>query len=227
MKNLYRIVLNMFFSSRFKAASRSCFLNHIQLRHSTVRRTPLDEGSARRKDLYLTLHTTLTRERYSCPRWDFFWIHSLVLPLYFFPTFFFFWHDCHAFLLLSSLYNTCIRAPAGFKLAIPASKRPQAHDLGLVATGIGRNSTDLIVNRTDDLPACSAVPQLTAPPRKESKSGQFWRTISTIWYRDCKFFLLLKNNYLHKQIMKYIHTQFFLLHVSAVNSHAQGEESRK
>ena len=35
----------------------------------TLGRTPLDEWSARRRDLYLQ-HTTLTRDRHSCPRRD-------------------------------------------------------------------------------------------------------------------------------------------------------------
>jgi hypothetical protein len=34
------------------------FQNNIELRHSTVCRTTLDEGSARRRDLYLTTHST-------------------------------------------------------------------------------------------------------------------------------------------------------------------------
>jgi hypothetical protein len=37
--------------------------------HTTVARTPLDEWSARRRDLYLT-RTTLTTDKHTCPRWD-------------------------------------------------------------------------------------------------------------------------------------------------------------
>jgi hypothetical protein len=37
------------------------FLNHTQ-RRSTVGRTPLDERSARRRDLYLTTHDTHNRQ---------------------------------------------------------------------------------------------------------------------------------------------------------------------
>ena len=37
------------------------FLDHTQ-RHSTVGRTPLDEWSARRRDLYLTTHDTHSRQ---------------------------------------------------------------------------------------------------------------------------------------------------------------------
>jgi hypothetical protein len=42
--------------------------DHTQ-RHTTVGRTPLDEGSARRGDLYLT-HTTFTTDKHPCPRRD-------------------------------------------------------------------------------------------------------------------------------------------------------------
>jgi hypothetical protein len=37
--------------------------------HTTVGRTTLDEGSARRRDLYLTTQT-LTRDKHPCPPWD-------------------------------------------------------------------------------------------------------------------------------------------------------------
>ena len=43
------------------------FLDHT--RRSTVGRTPLDEWSARRRDLYLTTHDTHNRQ-ISMPRWD-------------------------------------------------------------------------------------------------------------------------------------------------------------
>ena len=44
------------------------FLDHTQ-RRSTVGSTPLDECSARRRDLYLTTHDTHNRQM-SMPRWD-------------------------------------------------------------------------------------------------------------------------------------------------------------
>ena len=47
--------------SRAMASSFTSFLDHTQ-RHTTVGRTPLDEGSARRRDLYLTTHNTHKRE---------------------------------------------------------------------------------------------------------------------------------------------------------------------
>jgi hypothetical protein len=40
----------------------SRFHGHIHLRHTTVGRTPLDEGPARRRDLYLTSHNTHNRQ---------------------------------------------------------------------------------------------------------------------------------------------------------------------
>ena len=42
------------------------FLDHTH-RYTTVCRTPLDEWSARRRDLYLTTHNT--HNRHPCPRW--------------------------------------------------------------------------------------------------------------------------------------------------------------
>jgi len=43
-----------------------CFTNTF--RHTTLGRTPLDEWSARRRDLYLTTHNTHNRQ--TCPRRD-------------------------------------------------------------------------------------------------------------------------------------------------------------
>jgi len=50
------------------ASSFTRFLDHTQ-RHTTVGRTPLDEWSARRRDLYLTTHNTQNRQT-SCSLWD-------------------------------------------------------------------------------------------------------------------------------------------------------------
>ena len=47
--------------TRTRASSLLRFLDHTQ-RHATVAMTPLDEGSARRTDLYLTTHNTHTRQ---------------------------------------------------------------------------------------------------------------------------------------------------------------------
>jgi len=49
-----------------RVSSFTKFLDHTQ-RRTTVGRTPLDEWSARRRDLYLT---TLTTDKYPCIRWD-------------------------------------------------------------------------------------------------------------------------------------------------------------
>ena len=52
---------------RVKASSFLRFLDHTQ-RRTTVGRTPLDESSARRRDLYLSTHNT--HNKHPCPRWD-------------------------------------------------------------------------------------------------------------------------------------------------------------
>ena len=49
------------------ASSFTSFLDHTQ-RRTTVGRTPLDESSARRRDLFLTKHNN--HDRHPCPRWD-------------------------------------------------------------------------------------------------------------------------------------------------------------
>ena len=52
--------------TRVMASSFLRFLDHTQ-RRTTVGRTPLDERSVRRRDLYLT---TLTTDKHPCRRWD-------------------------------------------------------------------------------------------------------------------------------------------------------------
>jgi hypothetical protein len=44
--------------------------DHTLFIHTTLGRTPLDEGPGHRRDLYQTTHTTLTRDRHPGPRWD-------------------------------------------------------------------------------------------------------------------------------------------------------------
>jgi hypothetical protein len=58
------------------------------LRHTTLGRTPLDEGPARRRDLYLTTHNTHKRDIHS-PGWIFFFLSRFFLwsILYFFKSF--------------------------------------------------------------------------------------------------------------------------------------------
>jgi len=51
-----------------RASSFTRFLDHTQ-RRTTVCRTPLDEWSARRRNLYPTTHNTHNRQ-ISMPRWD-------------------------------------------------------------------------------------------------------------------------------------------------------------
>ena len=51
--------------TRGMASKFLMFLDHI--RHATVGRTPLDEWSARRRDLYLTTHNTHNRQTYMPP----------------------------------------------------------------------------------------------------------------------------------------------------------------
>jgi hypothetical protein len=48
------------------ASSVTRFLDHTQ-RRTAVGRTPLEEWLARRRDLYLTKHTTITTDRHPCP----------------------------------------------------------------------------------------------------------------------------------------------------------------
>jgi hypothetical protein len=50
------------------ASSFTGFLDHTQ-RRTTVGRTPLDEWSARRRDLYLTTQNN-HNDKHPCPRWD-------------------------------------------------------------------------------------------------------------------------------------------------------------
>ena len=52
-----------------------------------------------------------------------------------------------------------------------------------------KNSNDTIGNRTRDLPACSAVPQPTAPPRAPKviwfrKCMDYWRRVQGLSHRD-------------------------------------------
>ena len=61
------IFLWLCYPMRAIASSFLRFLGHTQ-RRTTVGRTPLDEWSARRRDLYLTTHNT--HNKHPCPRWD-------------------------------------------------------------------------------------------------------------------------------------------------------------
>jgi hypothetical protein len=62
------IIILLTFTTHFRVLASSFlrFRDHTQGR-TTVGRTPLDEGSARRRDLYLTTHNTHNR-KHPCPR---------------------------------------------------------------------------------------------------------------------------------------------------------------
>jgi hypothetical protein len=67
-----QIIKIMFFlwlcdPTRVMTSSFLKFLDHTQ-RRTAVGRTPLDEWSALRRDLYLTTHNTT--DKHPCPRWD-------------------------------------------------------------------------------------------------------------------------------------------------------------
>ena len=69
--NFWFSVFSSFFLARqppqwAKASSFTRFLDHTQ-RRTTVGRTPLDEWSAHRIDLYLTTHNN---HKHPCPRWN-------------------------------------------------------------------------------------------------------------------------------------------------------------
>ena len=56
-------IVGLYFAALYQAiaSSRARFLDHTQ-RRDTVGRTPLDELSVRRRDLYLTTHNTHNRQ---------------------------------------------------------------------------------------------------------------------------------------------------------------------
>ena len=67
----HSVVLFLWHNSptRTRAASLLRFLDNREW-YTTVGRTLLDEGSARRKGLYVHNTATNTRDRYPCPQWD-------------------------------------------------------------------------------------------------------------------------------------------------------------
>jgi hypothetical protein len=114
------------------------------LRQTTVGRTPLDEGPARRRDLYLTTHNTHKRQT-SMPPVGYIYIYifclSGVFPLdpFLYCLNPFVLHVTLRSMLLSFTTNTTQTSmpPVGFEATIPASERPQTHALDRTATGIG------------------------------------------------------------------------------------------
>jgi len=51
------------------------------------------------------------------------------------------------------------------------------------------NSSDTIGNRTRDLPACSALPQTTVPPRASIESYT-WKKVVQYYYRYLSLFAI-------------------------------------
>jgi hypothetical protein len=132
----------------------SRFHGHTHVRHTTVGRTPLYEGPARRRDLYLTTHNTQKGETSMPPVGYVFF----ACPGFFFP-FDPFLYCLNPFVLhvtlrsmLPSLRQTQHKYPCPFELTILVSERPKTHALDRTATGIGMslsymfhfNSTSLL-----------------------------------------------------------------------------------
>jgi len=76
-----------------------------------------------------------------------------------------------------------------------------------------KNSNDTIGNRTQDLPACSTVPQPTAPPRAPNLVKNRPK-ISYISREDVSTFLLLPKTYVHHKCFYATLAIFILLTVT-------------
>jgi hypothetical protein len=122
----------------------------ITLRHTTFGRTPLDEGSARRRELCLTTHN-----KFLCFSDRASWCKSIFMTNLMHLVFLF----CNMYITLSPQHVSSTTAliirrsqfyyahnsfnrqtsifPAGFEPAIPANQRPQNHTFDRVATGTG------------------------------------------------------------------------------------------
>jgi hypothetical protein len=136
--------------TRVMASSFTRFLDHTQ-RSTTFGRTPLDEWSAFRRDLYLTTHNNHNRQTSMCPVGFELTISAGERPQ----------------------TDSLDRAATGvgtysyIYIYINIYKRlsqPKGHSAAgrIMSMEI---SHDTIGNRNRDLPICSAVPQPTAPPR--------------------------------------------------------------
>jgi hypothetical protein len=118
---------------RVLASSFLRFRDHTHW-HNTVSRTPLDEWSARRRDLYLTNTQHSQQTNIHAARGIFFFfVLSFTLSVLLCP-------DRPGF--VSCPYCTThttqtFMPPAGFETAIPAGERLQTHSLDSSATGIG------------------------------------------------------------------------------------------
>ena len=142
------------------------FLDHTQ-RRTTVGRTPLDEWSARRWDLYLTTHDTHNRQISMPPGGFEPTISAGERPAAVeAPRF----HDNrHIKVVRLSALRTGRLYPRKYSWYSRLSQ-PQGHSAAgrIMST---KNSNDTIGNRTRDLPTCSAVPQPTALPRAPITTG--------------------------------------------------------
>jgi hypothetical protein len=121
--------------TRTRPTSFLRFLDRKQW-HTAVGRTPLDEGSARRRNLCRTANTTLTTDTHPCPRSDF-----LSLSLSLCTLSLLLCYNGPGFCLLSLLYKNTTQTSmpsAGFEPTISAGERPQTLALDRWATGIGR-----------------------------------------------------------------------------------------
>jgi hypothetical protein len=118
--------------TRTMAASCSRFLDHTQW-PTTVGRTPLDEGSARCRDLYLITHNTHKREA-SMPPARFFFCSLCTLSILLCT-------DCPGFLpFVLTVQHTQHKHPCPRRdsiSAIPASGRSQTLAWDRSTTGIG------------------------------------------------------------------------------------------
>ena len=112
------------------------FLDHTQWR-TTVGRTPLDEWSAHRRDLYLT--NTQHSQETSIPLEGFL---LLSCPLFVLHPFLFLCIDCPAFCLLSLLmaHNTNIHALGGIRTRNPSKRSAADARLRLLGCSCQRES---------------------------------------------------------------------------------------
>jgi hypothetical protein len=156
--------------------------DHTHFRHTTVGRTPLDEWSTRRRDLYLTTHNTHNRQT-SMPPVGFFFCLSGVFPLWStFVLFKSFRPSCHftfhATVLTTNTTQTSM-PPVGFESTVPVSERPKTRALDRTATEIG--------NRTHS-PMChfSTRCQVMAfPVRRASRShSNTPHSVGLLWMSD-------------------------------------------
>jgi hypothetical protein len=112
-------------------------LHDHTFRHTKLGRTPLDEGPARRRDLYLTTHNTHNRQTSMSPVEFFFFF---ACPGFFPFDPFLYCPSCHFTLHTTVLTTNTTQTsmpPVRFEPTILASERPKTHALDRTATGIG------------------------------------------------------------------------------------------